>query len=93
MQTYFSSLDQKYIIIITSLRSLRAWTRHFITPKRKSPAKKQAKVETIYLPRDIGKNRFTYIFFEDILTNLDDFKRKEMEREGFERALKNIGLN
>ena len=41
--------------------------------KRKSPVKEQVKVETIYLPNDNGKNRYTFMFIEDIPTTLDDF--------------------
>ena len=61
--------------------------------KRKSPIKEKLEIATTYLPPDSGKNRFTHMFLEDIPTSLDDVKKKEKEWEGFERALKNIGLN
>jgi hypothetical protein len=60
--------------------------------KEKSPPKQKERVDTYYFPYDQETKRYQFMPFEDIPTSKEDFRRKEKEWLGFERALYKIGL-
>ena len=55
--------------------------------KDKSPLKKREKVETYYFPYDQETKMYQFMPFEDIPTTREDFRKKEKEWIGFDRAL------
>jgi len=61
--------------------------------KEKSPTKQKEKVETYYFPYDQETKIYQFMPFEDIPTTKEDFRKKEKEWTGFERALNKIGLD
>ena len=61
--------------------------------KEKSPVKDDEKVEVYYFPYDRDTKIYQFMFLEDIPTTREDFRKKEKEWLGFERALYKIGLN
>ena len=61
--------------------------------KENSPIKKTEKIETYYFPYDQETKVYQFMPFEDIPTTKEDFRKKEKEWTGFERALNKMGLN
>jgi hypothetical protein len=61
--------------------------------KEKSPEKFKGKTEVYYFPYDQGTKKYQFMFLEDVPTTREEYKTKEKEWLGFERALNKIGLD